>query len=252
MEDINLQLETKENEKELSEVNHSNLVSEKQDFCFWIICETEDQLIDVLDNKPKEVFTDLDNFEVFYNSLSSHLEDVEKDDFYGQHNIDGYFKSYFTFGNVAYVEWIVENGLGTRWGVDAKKNIIFDEVDQTLVLDYVSYKKLCTEIIDKNITELTKGFVEKFKLNENYPALMTSIDEEDNKGGVVLKDSGAFIKLDNLIIRKDQISSLVLNRLNIEMSLINKEHFYVFWGTNDQCGEVYNKIASFLKTDMNI
>ena len=69
------------------------------------------------------------------------------------------------------------------------------------------------------------------------------------KGGenVILKDLGAFIKLDNLIIRKDQISILVLNRLNIELSLINNEPFCIFSGTNDQCKEVYDKITSFLK-----
>lgn len=256
MENINLQPETKENEKEMSEANQTNLVPEDKTFIFWIICETEGQLIDALDNKPKEVFTDLDDFNVFYDSLSYRLSEVEEDDpdfvfknndFYGQHNIDGYFDSHFKLGNAACVEWTVKNGLGTRWGVDKKLKYDFD-VDQTLVLDYVSYIKLCTEISDKNIAELTKEFVEKFKLNENYPSPITFIDEKDNEGGggVILKDLGAFIKLDNLIIRKDQISSLVLNRLNIELSLINKEPFYIFNGTNDQCREVYDKIVSFL------
>lgn len=254
MEDINLQLETKEDEKELSKVNLSNLVPKNKTFAFWIICENEGQLMDVLDNKPKEVFTDLDDFDDFYDSLSYRLDDIENDDpdfifknddFYGQHNIDGYFNSHFKLGNAACVKWTVENGLGTRWGVDKKPKYSFD-VDQTIVLDYVSYIELCIEISDKNITELTKEFVEKFKLKEDYPDPMTFIDEGDNKGGVVLEDLGAFIKLDNLIIRKDQISSLVLNRLNIELSLINKEPFYIFNGTNDQCREVYDKIVSFL------
>ena len=257
MENINLQPETKEDEREISKGNQSNLVSEDKTFDFWVICETEDQLRDVLNNKPKEIFTDLDNFEVFYNTLSYRLNDIEEDDpdfvfkshySYEQDNIDGYFNSHFKFGNAACVEWTVKNGLGTCWGVDKILKHDFD-VNQTLVLDYVSYIKLCTEISDKAITRLTKELVEKFKLNENYPDPITFIDEKDNEGGggnAILKDLGAFIKLDNLIIRKDQISSLVLNRLNIELSLINKEPFCIFSGTNDQCREVYDKITSFL------
>ena len=250
MENINLQLETREDKKEISKGNQSNLVSEDKTFDFWVICETEGQLIDVLDNKPKEVFTDLDKFDVFYKSLSYRLDDIEEEDpdfvfkshyFYEQDNIDGYFDSHFKFGNAACIEWTVKNGLGIRWGVDKKLKHDFD-VDQTLVLDYVSYIKLCIEISDKNITELTKEFVEKFKLNENYPAPITFMDEKE---GVIL-NLGAFIKLDNLIIRKDQISSLVLNRLNIELSLINKEPFCIFSGTKDQCEKVYDKITSFL------
>lgn len=224
---------------------------ETLDFDFWIVCDTEDQAKDVLNNKNEDIFTDTDTFINYYNYLhtklsemsESHKDSVFKDE--DGNDVDGYLDSHFIHGNAFCIEWTVEGGLGTRWG--AVKQLKSDfRMDDTIVLDYKYYGKLCEELRRSNTTRLTKELLDKFRLRKEYPVV--EITSENREELLHISNLGNFIKIGNFVINKNQISYIIPDKTSIKAYLIGKDHPLLYpTSTKEICESAYNLIISYLK-----